>query len=260
MDLLVQEKQRVLQLTLNCQSKRNALTAGLCAGIVDEIEKAQRRDEIGCILISAAGSVFCSGMDLDEAIHPTGHDLETAHERLFSVGINSLKPIVVSVNGAALGGGLGLVAQGHVVIASELAVFGLPELRVGLWPLFVYRSVEAAIGQRRTLQHALTGHYFYPQHALQWGLVHQICPSAEIADRTKALTRELAKCSPLAIASGMRYVQESRTNSWADSGKLASELRAKLMVSDDFKEGIAAFKGKREPRWPSMPPGFYDKP
>jgi enoyl-CoA hydratase/carnithine racemase len=260
MDLLIQEKHRVLHITLNAQTKRNALTAAMCAGIVDAVEKAQDRDEVGCILICAAGSVFCSGMDLDEAADPHGPDLQRIHERLFSLGANSVKPIVVLVNGAALGGGLGLVAQGHVVMGSELAMFGLPEVRVGLWPFFVYRAVETAIGERRTLQLSLTGHFFNAERALQWGLVHEVCPSAEIGDRTKVLSRELAKSSPVAIRSGMDYVRGSRGKSWAQAGQLAAEMRAKLMESDDFKEGLAAFKARREPHWPGMPPGFYCKP
>jgi enoyl-CoA hydratase/carnithine racemase len=259
MDLLIQEKHRVLQITLNAQTKRNALTAAMCAGIVDAVEQAQHKDDIGAVLICAAGSVFCSGMDLDEAADPHGPDLQHIHERLFSIGANSMKPIVVSVNGAALGGGLGLVAQGHVVMSSELGMFGLPEIRVGLWPFFVYRAVEAALGSRRTLQLSLTGHFFNPERALQWGLVHEVCPSAEIGERTKALSRELARSSPMAIQAGMQYVHGSREKSWAQAGQLAAELRAKLMESDDFKEGLDAFKRRREPHWPAMPVGFYAK-
>ena len=161
MDLLVHDHYRVLHLILNRPSKRNALTLQVCKDLVGAIDDAQTRNDIGCILISAAGSVFCSGMDLDE----TGDDGLTqevleVHEKLFTVGATSLKPIVVSVNGSALAGGLGLVAQGHVVIAAESAVFGLPEIRIGFWPFVVYRAMEAALGSRRTLQLSLTGNSF----------------------------------------------------------------------------------------------------
>jgi enoyl-CoA hydratase/carnithine racemase len=259
MDLLIQEKHRVLQIVLNAQAKRNALTSAMCTDIVEAVEQAQHREDIGCVLISSAGSVFCSGMDLDEAADPQGPDLQHVHERLFSIGATSIKPIVVAVNGAALGGGLGLVAQGHVVMSSELAMFGLPEIRIGLWPFFVYRAMEAAIGGRRTLQLSLTGHFFNPDRGVEWGLVHEICPSAELIDRSKALSRELARSSPLAIAAGLQYVHGSREKSWVESGRLAAALRAKLMESDDFKEGLAAFKAKREPHWPAMPANFYQK-
>src|SRR3954451_7469128 len=163
MDLLVHEKHRVLHVTLNRQGKRNALTAEMCSGIVRAIEEVQERNDIGCILLNAAGSVFCAGMDLDEAAAAASPDtasLFRAHDDVFSIGATSRKPLVICVNGAALGGGLGLVAQGHVVLASELAVFGLPEIRIGLWPFVVYRAIEAAIGDRRTLELSLTGDMF----------------------------------------------------------------------------------------------------
>jgi enoyl-CoA hydratase/carnithine racemase len=258
MELLTSIKKRVLHLTLNRPDKRNALTVSMCAEIIEHVTAAQTNPEIGAILISANGSVFCAGMDLDEA-GPGGPELERLHEAVFTIGIRSLKPIIVSVQGAALGGGLGLVAQGDVVMASEKAVFGLPEVRIGLFPFFIYRSVEAAIGNRRTLQASLTGHLFHPGDAMQWGLVHKICPSPELMDRAKVIARELGKSSPEAVSAGLEYVKRSRGLSIDEAGKVAAELRARVMAGDDFKEGVAAFKEKREPHWPSLPKSFYEK-
>ncbi len=252
MHLLSNTHHRVLHLTLNRQEKRNALDAAMCSGIVNAVLEAQQRADVGCILISANGSVFCSGMDLDEAVGPNAAQLSAIHDALFTIGMTSLKPIVVCVGGAALGGGLGLAAQGHVVVAAEGAAFALTEIRVGLWPFLVYRSVEAALGSRRTLELSLTGQVFHAQDALEWGLVHQVSPPAETMERAKGLAREIAKASPLAIAAGMRYVREARGRSVQEAGELAAVLRDELMDSEDFKEGVAAFKHKREPRWPSM--------
>jgi enoyl-CoA hydratase/carnithine racemase len=254
MNLLLDLNCRVLHLTLNRPDKRNALNAAMCSEIVEAIASAQNNQHVGSILISAAGQVFCAGMDLDEAVETAGADLAEVHEKLFTSGANSLKPIVVCVNGPALGGGLGLVAQGHVVIAAEGAVFGLTEMRLGLWPFLVYRAVEAALGARRTLELSLTARVFSTHDALQWGLVHHLCPPAEAAHRAAAIGRDLAKASPLAIEAGMQYVRESRDKSWNEAGELASSLRLKLMESSDFKEGYAAFKEKRQPHWSSMPP------
>ena len=257
MSLIVENQHRVLHLTLNRPEKRNALTAGLCSGIVKEVLAAQNRQDVGCILISAAGQVFCSGMDLEEAAQLQAGELEGTHEALFTMGVSSLKPVVICVNGAALGGGLGLVAQGHLVVASEIAVFGLPEVRVGLWPFLVYRSVEAALGARRTLELSLTGRLFHTEDALAWGLVQEISPPGEALERAKSIAQELARHSPIAIAAGMEYVQYSREKTSKEAGELARALRVKVMREDDFKEGVKAFKEKREPRWPSMAPNFY---
>jgi enoyl-CoA hydratase/carnithine racemase len=257
MHLLLTHKQRVLHLALNRPDKRNALDAEMCSGIISAIGDAQDHADVGCILISAHGSVFCSGMDLDEAIGPDAAKLSGIHETLFTVGATSLKPIVVCVGGAALGGGLGLVAQGHVVVAAEGAAFALTEIRVGLWPFLVYRSVEAALGPRRTLELSLTGQTFHSHEAFEWGLIHQVCPPAETLERAKGLAREIGKASPAAISIGMRYVRDARGRSPQQKGELAAALRDELMQSEDFKEGVAAFKHKREPRWPSMPRENY---
>jgi enoyl-CoA hydratase/carnithine racemase len=259
MTVIVEHKHRVLHVTLNRPEKRNALTSEMCSGIVDAIRSAQGDQHTGSILLSAAGPVFCAGMDVDEALAVSHAQLADLHDDLFSLGFHSKKPIVVCVSGAALGGGVGLVAQGHVVLASENSVFGLTEIRIGLWPFLVYRSVEAAIGPRRTLELSLTGRTFNSHDALRWALVHQICPPSETYDRAKGMARELAKASPAAVDAGLEYYHRSRGKSWDEAGDLAAELRVKVMESEDVKEGFDAFRHKREPQWPSMPPEFYHK-
>src|ERR1700753_2439541 len=104
MKLIASKKNRILHLTLNRPDKRNALTLEMCEGLVNGIESAQEDDSVGCVLIAAEGPVFCAGMDLEEAVSPPRSKLTEVHERLFSVGQQSLKPIVIAVNGAALGG------------------------------------------------------------------------------------------------------------------------------------------------------------
>lgn len=252
MDILVEHRHHVLNVTLNRPDKRNALTAGMCADLVKAIRSAQKRHDIGTIRLGAAGQVFCAGMDLDEAAGMHDDEVADLHNDLFTIGSHSMKPIVVCVNGAALGGGLGLVAQGHIVLAAQGAVFGMPEIRIGLWPFLVYRSVEAALGARRTLELSLTGRMFSAQDALHWALVQHVCPLAETEDRANAIARELAKASPAGISAGMEYFQKSRGKSWKEAGELAKQLRSELMKSEDFREGYEAFKQKREPRWPSM--------
>jgi enoyl-CoA hydratase/carnithine racemase len=232
----------------------------MCQAIIDAVNAAQADDDVGSILLTAHGHVFCAGMDLDEASDLEAGELDEVHEKLFTLGATSRKPIVICVNGAALGGGLGLVAQGHVVTASSGAVFGLPEIRIGLWPFLIYRAVEDAIGPRRTLELSLTGRLFHCQEALHWGLVQTVAPAGEVSDRAKGLAVDLARTSPAALRAGMEYVQQSRALDASSAGRLAKEIRSHLMEMDDFKEGYAAFKEKREPRWPSMPNNFYNRP
>ncbi len=248
----VEQLNRVLRIELNRPEKRNALTAAMCDGIVDAVESAQLDGSIGSILLLAAGPVFCSGMDLTERVSGDGAHLSRAHDRLFTMGARSLKPIVVGVNGAAFGGGLGLAVQGHVVLAETHSVFGLPEIKLGLWPFLIYRAMEEAIGPRRLLSLSLTGNNFDAQEALAWGVVHQLCHEDEAQDRAGVVARELSKSSPQAVEFGMRYVRDARGRDWEEQGRIASRLRQELMAGDDYKEGVEAFKEKRHPHWPSL--------
>ncbi len=256
-NVLIAKKNRVLHITLNRPAKRNALTLEMSNTIASAIEDAQHAADIGCISFTAAGAVFCAGMDLEEAGDVDEQELSKAHERLFSLGRESLKPIVMAVDGAALGGGLGLVAQGHYVFASEAAAFGLPEIRVGLWPFLVYRSLTAALGPRRVLALSLTGEYFHAAEALDWGLVQRISPALEVEDHAAAMARHLSKASPEAIRTGMQYVRDSIGKEWSGAGELAAQSRRSLMATADYQEGRQAFKERRPARWPSMPSEFY---
>jgi enoyl-CoA hydratase/carnithine racemase len=249
MDIVVQDDDRVRHVLLNRAAKRNALTLQMCKDIVAAVREGESRKDIGCTLISANGSVFCAGMDLHETA-PVD-ELTQAHEELFTLGAQALKPIIVAVNGAALAGGFGLAVQGHIVLASETATFGLPEVRIGFWPFVVYRAIEAALGKRRALEVGLIGTPFEAQQAVAWGLVQRLHSNAELPLAALKMAREIAKASPLAVSLGMQYVRETDGKTAREAGQIAAVLRKKLMASDDFKEGTAAFKEKREPRWPS---------
>lgn len=255
--LRIEKEERVLHITLNRPDKRNALSLELCHELSTAMTNAQNDDSVGALLLDAAGRVFCSGMDLDEATSVDAASSMDCQESLFSIGRRSKKPIVACINGPAMGGGLGLIAQAHVAVAAQGALFGLTEVRIGMWPFLVYRSVEAAIGPRRTLELSLTGRLFSSHEALAWGLIHQTAHAFEVEDRANAIARDISKASPTAIGLGLSYVHTSRNKDWAEAGEIAAKLRVKCTASADFKEGVAAFHAHREARWPSMPESAY---
>ncbi len=259
MNLLIEREDRVLHITLNRPEKRNALTADMCAQLVKSMDEVQDDANIGSILIDSEGAVFCAGMDLEEAANSNNIHRLATHERLFTYGANSKKPIVVCVKGPALGGGMGLAVQGHVVVAAQGSMFALTEIRVGLWPFLVYRCIEAAIGSRRAMELSLTGRAIATNDALNWGVIQQVVPAFEADDRAGAVARDLAWASPVAIGAGLEYVRESRGKNWVKKGELAVAQRAKVLHGADFKEGVRAFKEHRAPRWPSMPKTAYER-
>jgi len=255
--LLIEKEDRVLHITLNRPEKRNAFNIAMCCELIGAVEQAQDDPNVGSVLIDGTGRVFCSGMDLDEASSEKGQEAIAIHERLFSLGRSSRKPIVACINGPALGGAVGLIAQAQVAVAAQGSLFGLTEIRTGIWPFLVYRSVEEAIGARRTLELSLTGRLFSTQEALAWGLIHQVAHAFEVDDRAGAIARDIAKASPEAIRLGLSYAHGSRDKSWDEAGQLAAILREECTEGADFKEGVLAFHQRREPHWPSMPAGTY---
>jgi len=242
---------RLLHLTLNRPEKRNALNVDLCRELVEAFESAARDRSIGAILLTANGKSFCSGMDLGELSSGLNSNAMNAlHEQIFTSGARLEKPLIAGVEGASLGGGTGIVANCHIVVASEEATFGLPEIRLGLWPFLVFRAVSSAVGERRTIELALTGRVFPASEARELGLIHQIASDAP--KRAHEIALSLSEASPTAIQSGLSFVQQVRGLPWDRAGEVARMVREDVFDSDDFAEGVRAFLEKRAPRWPSL--------
>jgi enoyl-CoA hydratase/carnithine racemase len=189
-------------------------------------------------------------MDLAEVRPDNPEEINQAHEQLFTIGARLVTPVIAVVEGAALGGGTGLVANCHIAIASAAATFGLTEIRLGLWPFLVFRSVTAAIGERRAVELALTGRIVNAAEAREMSLIHEVTEHME--KRALDVARGLSESSPTAIRSGLTFVQQSRGKDWQSAGAIARRVRDEVFESEDFQEGLAAFREKRAARWPSL--------
>ncbi len=241
---------RLLRVVLNRPDKRNALNAELCRELVKTLEDADHDPDTGAILLTANGKAFCAGMDLNEIGIAASDALNQAHEQLFTIGARVSTPIIAPVRGPALGGGMGLAANCHILVAAEDAFFGLAEIRLGLWPFLVFRAVTAAIGERRAVELALTGRTFGAREAVEIGLAHEVAPDAEA--RAAEIASAVAASSPTAVRGGMMFVQQARGRDWHSAGQIALSVRNYVFGSPDFEEGVRAFREKRKPKWPSL--------
>lgn len=248
--LEIELRNRVLRLMLNRPDKRNALNAELCRELVDSVNRANKDPQVGAIVLAANGKAFSAGMDLQEVNELRPEALSNVHEQLFTMISRITKPIVAAIDGAALGGGLGLVANCHVVVASPRAQFGLTEIRLGLWPFLVYRAVQEALGERRALWLALTGRIFNAEEGKAIALVHEL--HEDPLAKALEISEELGGLSPSAVRSGLGYVQEARGKDWEMAGLIARRVREELISGPDFQEGVRAFREKRKPEWPSL--------
>ncbi|HUO31692.1 MAG TPA: enoyl-CoA hydratase/isomerase family protein [Bryobacteraceae bacterium] len=242
---------RVLLLALNRPERRNALNMNLCTALAAALGQAEADAGVGAVLLLGNGRAFCAGMDLHEVMSPGGGDINAVHEEIFTAGIRMTKPLIAAVHGAALAGGTGLAANCHIVIAAEDATFGLTEIRIGLWPFVIFRTVVAALGQRRATELALNGRIFGASEAREYGLVHQVVEPGQLIDRAREMARAVAEASPTAIRAGLAFIRDARGKSWEETGELARQMRNEVFRSADFHEGIKAFQEKRPPRWPS---------
>lgn len=233
----------ILRITLNRPEKRNALSFELCQQLVAAFEDAEQNPEIHATILTAHGTFFCAGMDLGEIGTVDEEELARVHHALFTVKERATKPIVAVVNGDALGGGVGLVANAHVAVACQRVGFGLTEIKIGLWPFLIFRSVAKAVGERLATEWSLTGRMLDVDEARAAGLVQYVSKNASEAGLE--IARCISKSNTIAIGKGLEFVRESEGKGTEEAGEIASRLRLEVMATADFAEGLRAFREKR---------------
>lgn len=189
MSLRVEQDGRVRRITLAAPVHRNMLDTALAADLLKAMKDAEADTGTGAILLDAEGPVFCGGMDWTAPLP----------QEIFTFGRRAAKPIVASMQGVAISGGVALIANAHVAVAAQGSSFGLTDIREGRCHIGIIEAVAAAIGHRRARELALTGRVFTAPDALAWGLVQAVAPPFELDDRASAIATSLANADPSAI-------------------------------------------------------------
>ena len=241
----------VLTLTLNVPDRRNPLTPEMRRRLNERLQAAATDPETRCIMITGAGRAFCAGGDV--AKMGTRTPLETfAHlsevRTLVAAMVEVPKPVVAAVNGAAVGAGLALALACDIVVAAESAKLGLLFSLRGLVPdSGATYFVTQQIGRYRTKRWALTGELISASQAAEWGLVSDVWPDEEFAERAGTLCDRLAAGPTTALAMTKRLINQ------AGSADLGSVLEAEALSqavtasTADHQEGVAAFRERRAP-------------
>jgi enoyl-CoA hydratase/carnithine racemase len=183
--LRTEQEGRLYRVTLASPEMRNMLDREACMELLRELREAESDPSIGAILLEADGPVFCAACE--------------PHEELLALGRDISKPLIAAVQGVALGGGLALMANAHIVIAAQGTSFGLTGIREGSWHRAIHLAVAHAIGQRRALELALSGRVFSTPDALAWGLVHHAAPAFEFDERAEQIATEIANANAEAV-------------------------------------------------------------
>jgi enoyl-CoA hydratase/carnithine racemase len=251
--LLREDREGVCTLTMNRPQQMNLLTGGMLAALQDAFAEVAKDTAVRVIVLAAAGKGFCAGHDLKE-IRALGEQprIEALFEqcsRMMQAIPQLPQPVIARVQGAAAAAGCQLVAQCDLAVAADTARFTTPGVTWG----FFCSTPGVALGRNLQRKHAmemlLTGDVIDARKALEWGLVNQVVPLAELDAAVQALARKIAEKPPATVAAGKRAFYEQMDLGVARAYALASTVIACSFSHDEGREGMDAFIEKRPPRW-----------
>ncbi len=252
-DLKSEKRGRALVLTIDREAKRNALSGAVVEGIGEGLRQGAADAEIAAIVITGAGDkAFCAGADLDPKSAPFQMDpaqSRLAYADLLRAMIACDKPIIARINGACMAGGMGLLGAADLAVTVPTAKFGLPEVGIGVFPMMVAAVLQNRLAiPARTLAHmCLTGDPITAEEALALGLVNTV--TADLDGAVDALVEKLASRSPTALRLGKRAMTAMLGMGWDEALAYAETQIRLVALTEDAKEGVAAFGEKRPPRW-----------
>ena len=249
-DLAVELRGPVLWLTITREERRNAMSHGVLASMAQAIGQAQGRRDIRAIVVTGVGSkAFCAGADLQSAnafttdySEPQGHLAQV----LRAVRASNI-PLVARVNGTCMAGGMGLMSMCDMAVAASHAVFGLPEVKVGVFPAQVLSVLQHLIPRRVLVEMCITGEPISSAQALQYGLVNYV--DDDVDAKLDWLLQRLLDKSPAAIRRGMYTMKKVESMAFEESMSFTESQIALFTLTEDAREGQLAFKEKRKPVW-----------
>jgi methylglutaconyl-CoA hydratase len=255
--LLIRSESGVQTITLNRPDKRNALSTGMIEELTVALHDAEHCD-CGVVILTGAGSAFCSGVDLEHLETMRSHTLEDNRRdsesmaRVLRALYDFPKPVIAAVNGPAIAGGMGLATIPDFTLAVPEAKFGYTEVRIGFIPAIVASFLLRQVGEKRTRELLLTGKVIKAQEAMQMGLVTQIVSAEDLMQSAQALAQCLLQNSPEAMSAMKRLLAKHARRRLDEEIEDAIQANATQRSTEDFKEGVRAFLERRKAEWPSM--------
>lgn len=250
--VLLEKRDRAMWITLNRPEKRNAINQQVIDGVRLGLRLAHEDPALRAIVLTGAGDkAFCAGGDLQPGAGFT-FDYATpngAYADMLRQAQNATLPIVARVNGACMAGGMGLLCMADMAVAAETALFGLPEVKVGVFPMQVLSILGDLVAPRVVREWCITGEAFDAAAALRHGLVNYVAPDGELDARTDWLLGRITDKSPTAIRRGKYAMRALAAMSFDQAIAYTESQIALLALSEDGKEGLAAFNEKRKPVW-----------
>ncbi len=254
--LTVEHHSGIARITMNRPAVHNAFDDALITELIGALRDVERDASVRAVVLAATGRSFSAGADLNWMRRMAGYDWSENYRD--SQGLGELmhtlyrldRPTIARVNGAAMGGGVGLVACCDVAVAAETAVFALSEVKLGLIPAVISPYVVSAIGERQARRYFVTGERFDARTARRIGLVHEVVVSEALDDAVDRIVAAMRANGPEAMRAA-KALSLDMSRGPIDTGMVSETARriADQRASDEGKEGVAAFLEKRRASW-----------
>jgi len=259
-----EEVDHICIITLNRAQVHNAFNPQMISELTQEFTKQNTNPNIRAIILTGEGKSFSAGADLvymeaskDFTLNENQQDAVKL-EKLFNTIYTSSKPIVGRINGAAFGGGVGLVALCDIVIAIKRAIFAFSEVNLGILPAVISPYVIPKIGYSHSTRYFLTGERFDASTALRIGLIHEIATDQdELNQKVTTIINHLFASGPIAISQIKEILDQNRRRSFENVRPYLIEKIAQIRTSPEGKEGLKAFLEKRGANWKKDEWGRY---
>ncbi len=252
-NILVEREDKIAVVTINRPQVRNALDVATVREIGAAVDELAADEGVRAIVFTGAGDrAFVAGADINElrAIESAAQAEEFARygQAVFSRLEQLEKPVIMAINGFALGGGCELAMAGDIRLAADTAKLGQPEINLGIFPGYGgTQRLPRLVGKGAAKLMIMAGEMIDAQEALRLGLVDRVVPAADLLPTAKALAKTLAEKAPVALALAKKAIDQGLERSLADGLALEASLFGQVAATEDRREGTSAFLEKRKP-------------
>jgi cyclohexa-1,5-dienecarbonyl-CoA hydratase len=239
----------VARLTLN-RPDHNLLNELMLLELAAGLESLSEHDAVKVIVLDAAGKTFCGGTEMDEYTAERAFQVIDAFHTACTAMLDAARPVVVVVNGPAIGGGVELAAFGDLVIATPRARFALPEITIGMFPPLASTMLPYLIGPKLALELVLTGEAVTAERAQELGLVNRVVPEAQLEQAVAQLLERVTQQSGAVLAMAKKAVVGGMGLSLREALRFSMDVFLnELYHLEDSREGLRALIEKRKPQW-----------
>lgn len=246
-DVIYEVKENVAWIIINRDKKRNAISAEVVNLFFSYLDKAEIDDDVRAVCITGSGEeAFCSGADLSGA-GAAGNKMAKDYADLLKRVAGYPKPTVARVNGACLAGGTGLILACDIVIAVDYAIFGTPEVNVGLFPMIIGALIFRNVPRKKAMEMVLLGEKLTAREALEIGLLTRVVPPDALDSEVSSVLKILTSKSPVGLKIGKNAFNSMEDMPFEQALDFLSDKLIEVASTEDAIEGITAFLQKRDP-------------